>query len=209
MTAKMTNFEQVCLLNTVAGNTDKGNWSDVIKQTKYLYLEVAEFAKNILEGNYHGIRDDLADILVTAYGVGGRAGFDVDIDFAAVMEALFTRFDKTLEDANLTKEKYLRIGVETYIHAYNDGEHIYYVTKSSKDQYGHDGESYPKDKFLKSHGFRTEVFDALEENVEQSLQDTASSQRVVYPIFVEVDPTNPISEAKLLKIQALVDEEWE
>lgn len=177
----MTNYEQVKLLNTLAGNIATGDWKDILKQFNIISLEVKEMVKNISEGNHEGVRDDICDVLVTTYGLAVRMGLNSDKDMLAVMKALFTRFDLNEEDARLTKEKYLGWGVETYTHIdslTNPGT-IYYVTKSAKDQTGLNAkgeqEFYPKDKFLKSHNTRSEEFEPMDEKLEARLKETVSA----------------------------------
>lgn len=186
--SRFTSFELVANLNKIAGNPITGNWKDILKQDKIVKLELEEYLKSIRLRDTVKLRDDITDILVTVYGLAYRAGFNADQDMRDVMEALFTRFDRTPADAQKTREKFAAIGVETYIHEDNTtvpGE-VYYVTKSAYDQTGTDGEFYPAGKFLKSYAFRTETFQPLDPVYEAALDLSATETKDI-SVYTLVD----------------------
>ena len=155
--------KKVALLNNIAGKGPTTDWSSIRRQWQLVHSELMEADASIKEQDFHGLRDDIADVLVTALGLAHLIGVDAEADFNAVMEALFTRFDTTHADARKTHQKYLDIGIETHIHEHHNGDSVYFVTISSKDQIDSKGESYPKGKFLKSFRYRKEILPAVPE----------------------------------------------
>lgn len=170
--------EKVALLNNIAGKGATTSWPDIHRQLQLIQSEVAEAAESISQQDFEGLRDDIADILVTTLGLAHRIGVDAEDDFNAVMEALFTRFDKTPADAAMTSWKYNAIGVETCVHTHEVGETTYYVTLSAFDQTDATGESYPAGKFLKSHNYRKEILPAIPEGCPFKTQTTPKEEAV-------------------------------
>lgn len=102
----------------------------------------------------HEVRDGVMDVLFTGYGLGHLAGLNVDEDYHAVCMSNVSKFDLTPEDAELTRQKYEALGLETYIHLSELFGHIHYVTRGAKDQFLPNGDSVPEGKWLKSHNFK-------------------------------------------------------
>lgn len=150
MTTK-TNFQLVTEVNYVAGKTNQTTWQAAEQQAKVISGEYDEVIEAVAMRRLDKLRDGIADLLVTAYGMGSVLGYNVDMDMVAVTQSLFTRFDRTPEDAVRTKEKYDKMGIDTNVRATHIGTDIYYVTISSKDQINVEtGEAVPEGKFLKS-----------------------------------------------------------
>jgi NTP pyrophosphatase (non-canonical NTP hydrolase) len=135
-----TNFQRVTHINRIASKADRPTWQAAEQQLKVIAGEYDEVVEAIAERNLDKLRDGIADLLVTAYGMGSVLGFNADDDMVSVTTSLMTRFDTTKGDAELTKQKYLEYGVETHIcvtmFPATETENVlaYYVTVSSKDQ---------------------------------------------------------------------------
>jgi len=157
-----SNFEVCRQINALAGNTLQHNLETAKHQFKIISGEFNEMTDHINEGDLEKLRDDIANVLFTTYGLAARLGFPADQDFKEVCRSNFTKFDKTEEDAKLTKAKYLEIGIETYYVGRPREDVLVYVTYSAKDQVGTDGKSYPKGKWLKSIHFEEPVFTPLQ-----------------------------------------------
>lgn len=116
-------------------------------------LDQEAFQKAVAE-----VRDGTFDMLFTSYGMGHLAGFNVDADFHAGCISNLTKFDRTAEDAELTRQKYAALGLETYILESVIFEEKYYITRSAKDQelVKEDGsvDPVPVHKWLKSVNFK-------------------------------------------------------
>lgn len=101
------------------------------------------------------VRDALCDIHVFAYGAHHFMGVDADMDMAAVVSGVMTRFIKSEDDKIATQELHAAKGVTD---VYFEGDFPTMVMKSAKDQ-----PDAPKGKFLKSASYANTVFRALPE----------------------------------------------
>lgn len=146
-------FQKIEVVNQIAGNTRRGNWADAQKQTHMTVVEMRELIKALEERCPTRLRDAYCDLIVFAVGGLYRIGADGQKDMHAVTDALLTRFDRTMEDALKTKDKYLALDVETETRTTVVDGTTYYVTVSSKDQHGNNGEHYTAGKFLKSYQY--------------------------------------------------------
>lgn len=168
-----TNFELVALLNNCAGNIIDPSWEVADKQMKIVQLEYDELVDGVKTKDLDKVRDGIADVLVTVYGLAHRLGLDADDDFLTVVNSLYnslySRFDTTEEGAMLTHEKYAKIGVDTYYIATISDNVKRYITRVKVDCVGSDGETYPKDKWLKSYKFTQPLFQTLPKSVELAL----------------------------------------
>lgn len=151
----LTNFQLVSLINRIAGKEFQSTWPAADQQLKVIASEMDELIEAVQVRDLEAMRDAVADLLVTAYGMGSVIGFDCDNDMVDVINSLLTRFDRTREDAELTQKKYRDMGIETEIHVSvipdSNARGEWYVNKSVADQIGRDGQSYPAGKFLKSY----------------------------------------------------------
>lgn len=166
-----TNFTAMGMLNTLADNPFNSGWSAIDHQIKLIESEFNELKDGIVARDIHEVRDGIQDMLVTVYGLAWRGGFPADVDAAEVVRSNLSKFDPSKEDAILTKNKYLAIGVETFTktRTLEDGE-ICVVTFSAVDQVGTDGKKYPKNKWLKSHRFQEPVYTPLHPLVAKTLE---------------------------------------
>lgn len=160
-----TNFTQTANINLVAGHSPNADWDGLKRQADLIQSELNELYENIEKRNVEALRDDVCDVLFTAYGFGYRANLPVDQDYAEVCRSNMTKFDVSVADAGLTADKYLKLGVQTYYVITHVGDDpmtrlTYYVTKSAVDQVGTDGKSYPHGKWLKSYRFEEPQFSA-------------------------------------------------
>ncbi len=114
-------------------------------------------------------------------------GADVEADMKAVYESLLSKFDADPETAELTRQKYERLGVVTEIRKTTVEGTDYYVTVSSRDQVGNDSVVYPAGKFLKSVHFRQPVF-AQSEYSKRREQALASESDGVPQLITGTDP---------------------
>lgn len=167
-----TNFTAMGSLNEIAGNPFASGWPAIDHQIKLIESEFNELKAGIAARDVHEVRDGIQDMLVTVYGLAWRGGFPADVDAAEVVRSNLSKFDKTLEDAEITAEKYRKIGVETYYLPYSskhDENLVFYVTRCAETVKGTDGKEYPKHKWLKSYRFQEPVYAPLHPIVARSL----------------------------------------
>jgi predicted HAD superfamily Cof-like phosphohydrolase len=169
LTVTETSFVKTSRINHIAGNLigDPNNpdWAALERQINLIQSELDEAKDSLAKRDIETLRDDVGDVLFTAYGLGHRAGFPVDEDFGEVCRSNMTKFDSNEDDAVGTVLKYEKIGVEaraTPKVVIVDGvTKTFYVTHSTKDQTGTDGRSYPGGKWLKSFRFEEPVYSNL------------------------------------------------
>lgn len=147
----MSNFTDVSFLNTVFGN-QKGelgspDWQKAAKQLQLIQEEMAELVEGIDTKNATEVRDAIADVLVTTYGMAHILGIDADADMAAVQESNLSKLCKTEQEIEDTLAFYQQ---EKGLEVYAGGELPKAYVKSAKDQTGSDGKFYPAHKFLKN-----------------------------------------------------------
>lgn len=159
-----TNFEMCAEINYLVGNGIDPTITTAEAQKKVIECEWEEFLESIANKDMTQLRDDVGDMLFTVYGMAARMGFPADLDFKAICESQYSKFDKTASDQALTAAKYDSIGVATYyeVKTRNDGTRVW-VTYSSKDQTGSDKKFYPAGKWLKSVNFKEPVFTLWEQ----------------------------------------------
>lgn len=150
----LNSFARVSLINQIAGNHNQTDWVGLEKQAKINLSEANEGIKASDEKNLEEYVDAMADNLVTAYGGLFRIGVNADLIMEEVTDSLLTRFDRTIEDAVKTQEKYSAIGVETTVRTTVIDGVTYFPVVSAKDQTDAAGEKYPTGKFLKSYQYR-------------------------------------------------------
>lgn len=170
----MSNFTDTAKINALAGNQYNGGWSAIEHQLRIIQSEWDETCDDGVKArNIHELRDGIADVLFTVYGLAHRAGIDADSDFEKVVESQFTKFDPTVEDAALTRDKYKALGIEVYQELRQITRHNIitdcWVTYSAKDQLDAKGRECPEGKWLKSHRFQEPVFDPLPDHVNHTL----------------------------------------
>ncbi len=158
-----SNFNMCADINYLVGNTIERSKAVMEHQKKIIQGEWEELCHNVEKGNIEALRDDIADMLFTVYGMAARLGIPADEDFKLVCDSQYTKFDTCLEDAIKTRDRYLKRGIETYfeIKPNANGEKLW-VTYSASDQIDIENKPYPKGKWLKSANFKEPVFKPLE-----------------------------------------------
>lgn len=151
-------------VNQAAGKQVGYSWDLLDDQRKLIVSELNELEEGIVERDIVKTRDAIADVLVTALGCGSVTPIPVEEDFFAVIDSLYSRFDKTPDDAATTLAKHTNAGlkVATRETTLSNGE-VRYVCVIVEECTDAKGEVYPKGKFLKAHGYTTPVFKALDE----------------------------------------------
>jgi hypothetical protein len=150
-----TNFEKVSKLNRLIGNVrhplNEPNWDDLAAQLGIIRQEFEELEEAVQKRDIRLLRDATGDLLVTAYGMGYRAGIDVDADMEEIQQSNLSKFCHSMEEALQTGAKYEELGV---LCSYRHLPEGLIAVVSAQDQYGKDGKHYPKGKLLKSVNFR-------------------------------------------------------
>lgn len=147
----MSNFEAVSLFNemiqNLPSNAQNPEWDKLQSQFILIQEELDEIRVAIQEQNVTELRDGIADVLVTTYGLAYRAGQNADADMKVVHESNMTKFCKDPMEAVNTAAKYEKIGVQVQ---YRNQANGLIAVVSAQDQTGTDGKEYPKGKLLKS-----------------------------------------------------------
>lgn len=182
---------------------DEGRFCDEMVNAKDVaveFLKLHEYQRTLFTSedlpgagiNPYAVRDDIQDILVTAYGLSHRMGFDADEDHREVYRSNMTKFDKTAAGAKATQEKYEKLGVKTRIEETLDPKcnqsgvedlSVFFIVKVDGTQKGTDGKTYPDGKFLKSVNF--------EEPCYKPVIDSMPLSRNVYKIQLDDNDPNP------------------
>lgn len=93
------------------------------------------------------IRDGIADVLVTTFGLAHRLGVDADADLEAVQVSNMSKFVDSEPAAEAAcREISERLGIDPNYRETGPG--VWAIT-SDRDQVGNDGKTYPKGKLLK------------------------------------------------------------
>lgn len=185
--APQTAFQKIAFFNTLIGNSNAATLEGLKAQfhcIKEEFLEMEHALNRYIElvdrceagGNDGGdvadasdafteLRDGIADVLVTTYGLAHRAGIDADFDLDLVYESNMSKFIKTAPGQEGEKEvwPYLmeitdRLGLNCK--AAETGDGIWAIT-SACDQEGRDGKFYPAGKLLKPSTFIEPDFSKL------------------------------------------------
>ena len=147
----MSNFSNVSELNRLIGNTIcdpvDPDWAALAAQLSLIQEEFQELVDAIQQCDFTEVRDAVADVLVTTYGLAYRAGIDADADMDEVHASNMSKFCKTREEAIHTAHKYEKLGVMC---SYRQPATGITAVVSAQDQTGKDGKFYPAGKLLKS-----------------------------------------------------------
>ena len=151
----MSNFTDVSELNHLIGNT-QGNpadpdWGALASQLELIQEEFQELIHAIRTKDFTEVRDAVADVLVTTYGLAYRAGINADADMDEVHASNMSKFCTDRMEAVETAHKYEKIGVLCNYRSPAEG---ITAVVSASDQTGFDGKYYPAGKLLKSVNFR-------------------------------------------------------
>jgi predicted HAD superfamily Cof-like phosphohydrolase len=154
-----TNFNKVEHYNNLIGN-HKGDIKKLDKaaisaQLNLIKEEFDELCESVALEYTGGIRDAIADVLVTVYGLAHRMGIDADKDFNAVHKSNMSKFCINAEEVIETVEKCSSIGLTVY----TEGQFPEVSIKSYEDQEDVNGKFYPKGKQLKSVNWKEPTFE--------------------------------------------------
>lgn len=179
-----TAFQKIALFNTLIGNSNAASPAGLAAQLHCVREEFEELCAGLvaychavercdLHGNDGGdvadaqaafeeMRDGIADVLVTVYGLAHRAGIDADRDLEIVNISNMSKFIKrdfikeseddimqrlAFEQLNIANTKGLATSVQ------ETTQNIFAIT-SAKDQTGKDGKFYPAGKLLKPSTYK-------------------------------------------------------
>ena len=164
--------QTAALINLRAGRTPEMEVEAdaVINQFNLIESELLEGKKAAAAGDLGQVRDAVADIVLLAFGQQGViGGLDLDADYKRMCAFNMSRIPKTLEEAEMTIEKYKAIGIQAEIHPISldrpdlgiVGE-LYPVRTIHEEQWDTEkGDHYAPNKFLKSVYFHDVHYDEL------------------------------------------------
>lgn len=104
------------------------------------------------------VRDGIADVLVTTYGLAHRLGVDADADLRKVQDSNMSKFVRgdALAAGTEAERVARRLSVQVSIAETAPG--VWAIT-SKRDQHGSDGKFYPTGKLLKPSTYFEPEFD--------------------------------------------------
>lgn len=142
-----TAFEKICLFNKLIGNKC-GDVEMLVQQLQMVKEEFEELCAAVHALDMKEIRDGVADVLVTVYGLAFRAGINADSDLEAVYRSNMSKF------VNWTEEDAIKASWEVHNRLHISVDYIesapgIWAIRSLEDQTGADGKQYPKGKLLK------------------------------------------------------------
>lgn len=171
-------FSKIAMFNTLIGNTNAASLEGLRAQFEMVREEFDETEEAIrhLEliatGEYNAeelggfgycpqtaLRDGIADVLVTVYGLAHRAGINADADLMVVHESNMSKFIVPGTDIAPHMEHFrVHYGLENVLYKETHGWGAF---TSGEDQTGKDGKFYPVGKLLKPMTFHNPVLPPL------------------------------------------------
>lgn len=148
----MTNFEKVSQLNACIGNEVQyviEDWQKLENQVMLIQSEFNELLDGLVNRDITEIRDAIADVLVTTYGLAYLMNVNADEDMDKVHTSNMSKFCIDMAEVDATRQKYADLGIETDV---READRVFAVV-SAKEQLDHKGETMPKGKLLKSVNF--------------------------------------------------------
>lgn len=181
-------FSKIAMFNTLIGNSNSATIQGLRAQFEMVreeFDETEEAIKHlelIASGEYNAeelggfdycpmtaLRDGIADVLVTTYGLAHRAGINADADLMLVHESNMSKFIVPGVDIKPHMEHFLtHYGLSNVVYKETHGWGAF---TSGEDQTGKDGKFYPTGKLLKPMTFHNPVLPPL---VPTPVQDTAA-----------------------------------
>jgi len=114
----MSNFEKVAYFNSVCGNKQGDikdpDWDAARAQIRLIAEEFCELGEGIMKLDITEVRDAIADVLVTTYGMAHRLGIDADADMDEVCKSNMSKLCITHEEVEQTLKYYADMGVAVY-----------------------------------------------------------------------------------------------
>lgn len=161
MDHSLTILEQCLHVNAISGKTPPNescfDWKLAENQLRLIESELIETRKACDQNDLSEFVDGICDVLMTTFGQAARNNFPIEEAFYLMSSSLLTRFDRNMDDAIQTMEKYRLLGITTKVdkRIVNDVE--YYVVTVDGDQ----GPEYPDNKFLKSVNYQKPDYSTL------------------------------------------------
>lgn len=154
-----TNFEKVSKLNQLIGNK-KTNYKEfdatgLRAQIDLIREEFEELESALEEEDWEELKDGVADVLVTTYGLGYRMDIDVDLLMEYVQDSNLSKFC-TADEIQDTVVHYNKHKVEVVIKPTgtdnDEGEPLYAIVSSKDQMYNKNGvvKMLGKGKLLKN-----------------------------------------------------------
>ncbi len=175
-------FQRVKEINMIAGKVATADRQLLLEQCRIIQSELTETMEALVTGDWPEFRDGVSDVEFTSLGLFALSPFKYDQDMTVVCDSNMEKFDLSEADALLTRDKYAKLGIETYYIVSNilDEEtgrsKKLYVTRSSSDQTDAKGKDYPADKWLKSYKWKEPVFTPLDLIVRGSIMQEFNQQ---------------------------------
>lgn len=153
----MSNFKKAALFNECMGKTPNSeNWEVAENQAELIHEEVQELFASLVTQDRDELRDAIADVLVTVYGLAYMVGIDADKDYDTVHRSNMTKFTHTYETAIQTMKEYAARNVETQMFK---SKHGLYAVLSAEDQVDDRGLKFiPKNKLLKPASYEAPIW---------------------------------------------------
>lgn len=137
-------------LNPLADFTDLKEVAKATQQLQLIEEELEELREAIINNDWDGCKDAVADLLVVTYGMGYIMDINADKAVQEVNRANMTKVCITKDQVKRTVDKYNKEGVECSVLKSSTDDGDVWLVKSSKDQEDSKGKFYPKGKFLKN-----------------------------------------------------------
>lgn len=146
------------MTNALVGHVSPTVWSELEEQYRIIDGEYQELREALDNRDPTLLRDAVGDLMYTLIGLIYRANIPAAMDYEQIVRSNLTKFDLSVEEAQLTAEKYRALGITTYcqpVRLTTDARPatLYYVTFVDGTQQGSDGKTYPANKWLKSTRF--------------------------------------------------------
>lgn len=182
-------FQKIAFFNTLIGNDNasaleglRAQFACVEEEFKELQVGLLHYCQGveaINKGDYTAeevfgvggfqegireLRDGIADVLVTVYGLAHRAGIDADKDLEIVNKSNMSKFITTStvesQDAfdNRVGEEMAYLDTKGVDYVFNETASNVWAFTSKHDQTGKDGKFYPKGKLLKPSTYQEPDF---------------------------------------------------
>lgn len=132
-------------------------WEMAELQLKLIKSEVAEMEEAVATKDVDAFVDANNDIIFLTSANAYLLNFDFLPSYKVMCSALLSRFDDTKADADLTRDKYLDLGILTYNRCVNSSIGKRWVTYVDEDV-TINGELFPQHKWLKSHKYHNPVY---------------------------------------------------
>ena len=145
----MTNFQRVSFFNELIGNTPQrpnDNWDKANTQFQLIQEEFDELMTALAERDVTKLRDAIADVLVTTYGLAYITDVNADADMLEVHRSNMGKFCHSIEEVEATIEQYRLQGVV----GRSKKKKGLWAIVSTQDQHDNTGKFFPKGKLLKS-----------------------------------------------------------